>query len=263
MLGFEKFRSAAAPRVESSEKSPAEERREAIDRVIQALPQLRPVILAFVTSTALMSAPEYVRADTGKTTAEDSQENGSEASPEIRFEIPPAAFYEHRMSLDSKDGDENIQVHADGTIPESAENVVIGLNRNTDSRLQTVNGGGDIRHTFTNDFYILPIEGESSSAEGGKAFEMKGVGETPQEALQNALEEAVDFMGLYVESEKSLEEKSDGDTASSDFSDHITTRSAHPIKGFRVIEQQGDSIDGVEGARGYCSVTVEIVPAGA
>ncbi len=263
MLGFEKLRPAAAPRQESAEKTLVEERREAIDRVIRAFPGLRPVILAFVTSTALMSAPEYVRADTGKTTTEDSQENRPEVSPEVRFEIPPAASYEHRMSLGREGEDETIQVHAEGTIPESAENIVIGVNRDSASRLESVDGQGHMSYSFSNDFYILPIEGEPLVSEAGRVFQIKGVGGTSQEALQNALEEAAHSMGIDIESRPSFKEKSDSDTVSSDFTSHTTTMATHAIKGYRVVEQQDDSLDGIKGARGYCSVTVEIVPAGA
>lgn len=258
MSSFESF--APKPtREESAPSSAFEQRGVALENLAKKFPKFKSLMMTFVLTTAAFSAPEFLRAS--EPTPETEGEQEDTVSEKVTHEELKSAFsklWERVDGLGTKvpenptylDTLEHLNANSthtfsdtdSGTLPESAQDIVIGHEVATVTADHAVTGSTgdsvDLVQGMKSVFYVAPVEG-GSITEGGTS-QITGFGSTRAEALQNALESAVNFMGVDISSGSKLEDSSmTGDNVSaaeSALTSHTETKSRHVLKGYKILE---------------------------
>ena len=281
MSKFESF----TPTVESSEDKneiSLEQRKSIIENVINKFPRLRSLVLAFITTTTVMSAPESAEPAvpvqgtkieqkalrTDVETAEMALEKVSDQEfkdtvnkieaemKDVGSNIPTNSLYSEIWKSTCINGGATFNEKKSGSLPESAQHVFIGAEHM--SGIYTHDGA--IANMFDgtkSSFYVSPTE-NGSIVEGGK-IEIEGIGSTRGEALQNALEHSVMFLGEEVTSNTELHDKNVDDgkdsSAESSLTEVIKTGGKHFITEYKIVK--GKEVKDGRGDKEY-RVTVEI-----
>jgi len=264
MSKFESF----SPVVESLEDKKGmslEQRKSVIEKVINKYPRLRSLVLAFMTTTATMSAPELVepgipvqgvrmeQKDSSNSLGIEATDLALEKIDDVKFRqivdkirdemktvgsnIPKNSVYSELWQSSSVNDDASFAEKNTGDLPESAQHVLIG----SEHLSGTYTHDGAVVNVYSGtktSFYVSPVEG-GTVTEGGKV-EMLGIGSTRGKALQNALENSVKFLGEEVTSNTDLDDKIvDNDTnpsAESTFTEVIKVESNHYVTGYKIVK---------------------------
>lgn len=288
MPKFESF----APKVENLEsdvETSLEKRKSVIEKLTNKFPKLRSLILAFITTTVALSAPELAQANEpvqgtkieqkASRTEEGTVETALKKIDDQQFkdivekiktemalfnsDIPTNSLYGENWEYTTVNNGVTQKENKIGSLPESAQNVFINSEHMLGQCTKDgVSDGKRIANTMDSTkslFYILPTE-KGTIIEGGK-IELEGIGRTRSEALQNALENSVSFLGVDVASATELNDKiEDGKKASFEttLTKTIKTGSRHFVKEYKIIkvEQGKGKIIGGDGQEYH--VTVEI-----
>lgn len=281
MPKFESF----APQAENLEEAEVEtsfkERKSVIEKLTNKFPKLRSLVLAFITTTAAMSAPEFVQSHepvegTKMEQKADEQETAEAALEKITdqdfknivekigketdsfgSEAPKNSLYGETLDYTELNRGVTLKESKKGTVPESARNVFVNYELASGESTKVSSSGANIFSRTKSSFYIAPAE-KGSAVEGGK-IEMQGIGSTRSEALQNALENSVNFLGISVDTGTSLDEQAiDSDKPS--FESTLTTKTKtggrHFISEYRIV--RGEEVKEGMGKKGEYKVIVEI-----
>ncbi|MCX6716471.1 MAG: hypothetical protein NTV72_00925 [Candidatus Taylorbacteria bacterium] len=261
MSNFESF-----PPAESREKG-------VVDGLLNKFPKLKTLILAFATAASVMSAPELTKAEVGTAEAALEKINDKDFKDVVKkiesemfmvgSNIPTNSTYKEVWNCIEVNKGATFSEKKDGVLPESAENVSISSECMSGMISKDgAEGGESIANMMdgtASAFSITPVEIEKGTViEGGKV-EIDGIGSTRVEALQNALEHSVMFLGEEVETDKELNtETKDTDHSASTktaFNEIVKRGGKHFIQGYKIVK--GEEVDGGAGKKEY-KVTVEV-----
>ncbi len=263
-----------------------EQRGGIIEKIGKKFPKLKPLIFAFATSIVTFSEPEFASAQEAQKThvasksAETADEalqklsdidflsfidNVSKIRAEIALvgrEIPENVIYANIREYEAIDRGTTFREDNKGTLPESAESIMICIEfAHGDSIKAVYPDGKEFVHTAggtKSAFYVRHAEG-GKFTEGGK-FEVQGRGATKGDALQNALESTSLFLGGDISTRDELSDKklddAEGTYSESGMVSVLTTKTEHYIKSYRIIEYKEVFSDEGEIT---CMVTVEVV----
>jgi len=293
MPSFESFTPKPA-REEFVFSSALEQRRATLENLTKKFPGLKSIVMAFVLTTAALSAPELAHSNEHTKETNIEQQDVHDAAHEeithqelksafqklwrtidgVGADVPIDATYRSTLESLSVNGASTVSDEASGTLPDSAQDIVIGHEVATvaaDHTTMTNHSAVDMVEGLKSTFYVSPIE-QGSIVEGGTS-QVIGFGSTRAEALQNALENAATFMGVDISSDlKSKSASTTGDdsfTAEIASKSHTSANSKHILKGYKIIGDEQPS-DGVytDGQKSVSSdnlsdsehrVTVEII----
>lgn len=222
---------------------------ESIRKITEKFPKLRSLILAFIASTTTFSAAKFTEADNlivrEPFTAEAALDNIDD--PKFReivdqiktemsllsSEIPTNSLYGNYWEHTSINAGETFKQNQIGNLPESATNVFITSEHITGQAITDDMLNSESANAFSSTksfFYISPTE--AGSVIEGEKMVLEGIGETPSEALQNALENSVGFLDMNITN--NLESATDikDNTV---LAETIKTSSMHFIKEYKVI----------------------------
>lgn len=259
---------------EYNEESELDERGRVIERLTSKFPRFKSLIMAFITTTASLSAPELIEADAGTETATQAMEKITDQEFKesvnkienlmalVGSNIPTNSVYSEIWGCKEINRGVTIDEIPKGELPESAQNVFIGHQQLSGNVIGMLKNGekdtANIMDATKSVFYISPAEG-GSIIEGG-ATEIKGVGHTRSEALQNALENAAGFLGETVSSNSELVDKTSDNGSDShinnSFTEVIQVNSHQFISEYRIINGE-ETNDGNVNNNEY-HVTIEI-----
>ena len=268
MSKFESF----APKVENPEseaETSLEKRKSVIEKLTNKFPKLRSLVLAFVTTTAALSAPELAqtnepvqgtkieqKASRPEETAEAALEKISDQKFKdvvqklkdemalIGVNVPTNSLYSEVSESMSVNNGNTFNENKIGNLPESAQNVFINSEHvsgySSQDKHNGDNGSANMMDGIKSVFYVSPVE-KGSIIEGGK-IEIKGFGHTRSEALQNALEDGAKFLEVEIASNTTLDDKMEDRGDKSSFETTLTSTiksgSKHFVKEYKIINDE-------------------------
>jgi hypothetical protein len=147
-----------------------------------------------------------------------------------------------------------------GSLPESAQNIFISSEYASgmlsEDKIQDGKSGANMMDGTKSAFYISPTE-KGTIIEGGKV-QIVGIGSTRAEALQNALEHSVMFLGEEVTSNTKLNDRmedSGNPLSKTILTETIKTGGKHFIREYKIVK--GENAQGGTDNKEY-RITVEV-----
>ena len=284
-----KFESFAPVESQKNEvETSLENRKGVIEKLTSKFPRLRPLVLAFITSTAALTAPElagsYEPAQEAKIEHKATRETAEAALEKISDQafkdavkkiedemasigsnMPTNSIYSEVWKSVEVNHGATVNEKKNGSLPESAQNIFISSEHASGmlSKDGRENGKSiaNMMDGTKSAFYISPTE-KGTIVEGGKV-QIEGIGLSRTEALQNALEHSVMFLGEEVTTNTELNERmedSDNPSSKTILTETIKTGGKHFVKEYKIKKvEQGKGTIMVTGGDGKeYHVTVEI-----
>jgi len=278
MPKFESF--IPKTKAENETKNSLENNRTVIEKLTRKFPKLHSLILAFITTAAVMSAPEFAQSSDSEKRAkieqkaslpeQETAETAIEKISDLEFkdevekiqremnsfgsDLPKNAIYSAAWDYTQINEGITLKENNAGDIPESATEVFVRSENIHGESTQGSSLGENMFSRMKSSFYILPAE-RGLIVEGGK-IEMQGIGNTRAEALQSALKNYVMFLGQDIDTTKISDETNGIENI---LTSTTKTVAGHFINKYRIIqdEEVKDDIN-TSGINGGYKVVVEI-----
>lgn len=230
-----------------------------LDKLSKKFPKFKSVLTALVLTTLALSIPESTKSNAIKSETSitqidvDNQELIKSALENIdsavfrdaarsihtefeaiELESPRDFLYSGVSDYSSLNDKIVINDDFEGEIPESAQNVFINYSFTTSEVVDFQGSDLNIFNRTQTVFNIDSIEEDFSPELETKRIQLQGFGINKKEALQNALESAVGFFGLEVESKDYLVLRGDGQVTTS----NLSTTGRYFIKEYKIVEEE-------------------------
>ncbi len=220
----------------SPEVAKAEKSRNTLQKLLEKNPRLRSFILAASAAAAMFGSTENANASQNTPEKDTATENKAESGAEIKDKKFVAAMDKVKQALDDADvtppsqavftrfwktQEVNFEESNDGCstgeLPRSAENVVISTRSADGSSSRTAldmnnklqnNEYRESRHSFAIE------DADTDPTEFGERFTVSGVGQTEDQAIQFALEDAVAKLGKDITTQNFSDRETDNKTIS-------------------------------------------------
>jgi hypothetical protein len=200
----------------------------AIENLSARFPKLKAVIFAFLTTTSVLSPDTAHSTDkpydstvaetmvAGQSSIREKLVTLNDANFKVLAEkmlalinsntneLPANTTYLNTLNYSNLNNEESINNASEGDLPESGSNILITSRHahgqiEKDSYLDGANSYSLVKSTFA----ISPLE--NVSVVEGEQIETQGIGSSLQEALQNALAESMNQLGVSIENETSAD----------------------------------------------------------
>ncbi len=230
-----------------------------LDKLSKKFPKFKSMLTALVLTTLALSVPESTKSNDVKSEISISQiDVGNQELIKSALEnIDSAVFRDAARSIhtefeaielesprnflysgvsDYSSLNDKIVINDDfeGEIPESAQNVFINYSFTASEVVDFQGSDLNIFNRTQTVFNIDSIEEDFSPELETQRIQLQGFGANKKEALQNALESAVGFFGLEVESKDNLVLGGDSQVTTS----NLGTTGRYFIKEYKLVEEE-------------------------
>jgi len=257
MPKFESFDSG--PQVDYRESSDSfESQRAVLDKLSHKFPKFKSLLTALAVATLALSVPEStksndIKSETSITQAEVNDQELIKVALEnidnpsfkdvarsiqaefdaIELESPEDFLYSQVSDYSGLNDEIVINDVFEGDIPDSAQNISVGYSFSTSEVINYQDSNLDVFSRTQFVFDIRSVDEQSSLEPELKRIQLKGFGANKKEAIQNALESAVAFFGIEVESKDELASGFDGQVTTST----IQNTGRFFVKEYKLVEE--------------------------